>query len=446
VGSWRIGGKVLDYLKQLRFRRINLFFGGGFSLFLQYVILFILLSYSYLNVVPLFGSSYSGYFFIDFNLGRLLFSIFLLAFLLILIPKKIERFSQLFVVFLFLTLFPSFMVLYSCGGASVIFLFFLSACFALLGWMLNARFFRAKLVFKGFCRCQLALILCLIVVFAVYGLFLFKSGFSHMNYSFRVEKLYSNRAFVDSHIFNGPWAYLISWFGKVCNIFLIIYFLHRKKYLSSLLFIAMQIIFASIVSEKTYFLLGFMAVFFYCFLRYSRKRHIFLVVFSNLLVILSLAMFYLRGSIFLQNFFVRRVFLDTANMIYLYYDYFSRHSLLLWSKSVPGSALPLTNFIASIYLKDPAQSANAGFFGTSYASFGFPGMIISVLLLGCLLKFIDAIVDKNLPVCFASACLIPSFWSLSSSGMMTSFFTHGIFLAIFLLTLFACRKSQKDYS
>ncbi|MAZ77360.1 MAG: hypothetical protein CMF39_01610, partial [Legionellaceae bacterium] len=258
-------------------------------LFLQYLLLFASLAYSYMFIFPKFSSSSPYYLHVQFNPAACCVSMLFLFLWAFVVREKVESFSALFLTLFFSTIIIPLLVIYSCGGMPGIFVFYSASALMVLNFFVYSRF--SLVCFKPAQQQAVALMLCAAVVLSVLLLFFLKDGYSHVNFSFRINKLYPKRAYADNYIFSGIFSYLISWFGKVCNIFLIIYFLARKRYFIFLFFVFIQIIFASIASEKSFFIYSFFSIFFYYFMRFSKSQNFF-VFLLNALVIVSVYLYY----------------------------------------------------------------------------------------------------------------------------------------------------------
>jgi len=243
----------------------------------------------------------------------------------------------------------------------------------------------------------------------------------------------------------GVLAYLNSWVLQVFSIFVISYFLHRRKILIALLFVGIQVFFFSVSSHKSVLLYPFMifAIWFY-FSKYSSM--VVVPISFTAIVALSLSLFLFLDELYTGSLFIRRVFFVPALLTYGYFDFFSEHAYIYWSNSVFAGFVkyPYSDRVTILIGQSlgSTASANNGFISSGYAHAGLIGVAFYSVLLGLILNFIDNISRNTIPLWFALAItVIPLRNILISSDLLTALLTHGLIVAVLLL-VFMRRKFQ----
>jgi hypothetical protein len=156
------------------------------------------------------------------------------------------------------------------------------------------------------------------------------------------------------------------------------------------------------------------------------------------------------GDYLFSSLFIRRALLTPSLINYFYLDWFSNNDYYFWADSKlsfglvdPPSALRSMNLIGLEYFGREENSANAGWIGSGYANAGLAGVIIYSLGVGLLLSLLDSYAKKlgaRLVISLFVASLITI---LTSTDLITSLFTHGVVLAIVLISIMRPVKSNK---
>ena len=145
---------------------------------------------------------------------------------------------------------------------------------------------------------------------------------------------------------------------------------------------------------------------------------------------------------------VRRLLVVPGQVIAYYYDHFSvgphyllSHSVLGWLTDSPFSVTPPVLIGRSYF--GQAQNANGNLWADGLANFGIPGLVIASLSFAVILIVLDAVARGKPPIVAVSVGGL-SLWSVTNSGLLTAFLTHGIALTIVLVWLLPSRRQSAD--
>jgi hypothetical protein len=134
-----------------------------------------------------------------------------------------------------------------------------------------------------------------------------------------------------------------------------------------------------------------------------------------------------------------RTFATPGHVGWYYYDYFSQHdqyhlshSFLSWLFASPYSVdAPL--LIGSVYFHQ-GTDANSSLFADAFANFGYPGVIVFIVICAFTLLVIDALARGRDARVIGPTLAIAGL-SLGSSGFFTTMLTHGLVLAGVIIAL-----------
>ena len=240
----------------------------------------------------------------------------------------------------------------------------------------------------------------------------------------------------------GVLSYTNNWTYQIFNIFLMAFCLFYRKYIWFILFFLVQILFYAASTHKSVFFLPFLLLGIWFYFKKTSSLTVLPITFS-ILIISTLLSYFMFNDLWLSSLFSRRVFYVPANLTFVYFDFFSVNPKVFWSNSVlsafisypyaPGISL---SRVVGAYLGNPNMGANNGFVASGYAHAGLYGVFIYSCIVGIILRLINDITDKLLPVWLAVALVIVPLRSLLiSSDLLTVILTHGLIVAIILLFL-----------
>ncbi len=264
-----------------------------------------------------------------------------------------------------------------------------------------------------------------------------------------LDAVYDFREEANTHIYAGVLGYIVVWSTTVFGPFVLMLALERKKTFAVVALLAMHVFWFGLTSHKSVLFYPLVIIGLYVMLRKSRSVAILPACLAGV-VLISLLSYYLTESLFLSGMFVRRVFFVPAHLTYVYMQFFEHQPMVYWSNSVLSWAInyPYDKSIALIIgesLGDTTLWANNSFFSTGYMHAGIFGVILYGAVAGLLLKILDSIILKGVPFWMALAIVIVPFFSLfTSSDLPTSFLTHGIGAAIFVLYLMGRPMDEPD--
>ena len=269
--------------------------------------------------------------------------------------------------------------------------------------------------------------------------FRFTIGLSDV-YSYRAEAKMASMPTALSYVFAA---------SKAVNPIILVYFLHKRKLVTTGLVAIVQILSFSVNGSKTVLLSTVCAVVFY-FIYNERILKKIPVLMSGLSLLTWLETAIL-GSNLLLAYIVRRVLFVPNQLGAYYYDFFSKNPpdyykqgfLRLFGAQSQYST-PIDNIIGANYFGKPNMGANSGLISDALANFGLAGVIIMPLILVIILRLLDKCaegVDKRL---YISTSIIIAFIFISSF-LPTVLLTHGM-IALGLVLMIIPRSANNPES
>lgn len=221
----------------------------------------------------------------------------------------------------------------------------------------------------------------------------------------------------------------------------------RSNYFGIVLYIVFSVLIFAYTHHKLPLVIApIIILFHYALLKYdvAKTFSIFIIILSGITLAELIIMYMLKlselGSGPFSAIVVRRAFFLPALIDSTYINYFSENGYYYWS----NSKVTLGLLESPYQYQAPAMIGyemfgtyeswtNTGLIGSGFANFGYIGVLIYSVILGSTLAVLSSY-GKRLGVTFiitSSFFLIQS--AISSSDLLTVFFTHG--LIIYLLTL-----------
>lgn len=251
-------------------------------------------------------------------------------------------------------------------------------------------------------------------------------------------------------------GYLFSWMTYAIIPFFMVYFLEKKKYLSSAACILVEVLLYMESGQKILFLLPsvLLAVYFA-----SKLKHLVKLTYGGLslllLVIIPLARMDIpQGHSFglLLNAFVgERALVSGGVNKFLYYHLFSELPKIHFSDGLIGKALGLTYPYVTgsgqmVYAYGGGEfmysNSITGYIGEAYAQMGFLGMLIFSALLAYIIRFLFALDNKRtfhiLSGSFAMYIVL-----LTDTPFLTTFFSGGMIVTLFLCFIYLNSNSEE---
>lgn len=239
--------------------------------------------------------------------------------------------------------------------------------------------------------------------------------------------------------------YTNNWTYQVFNIVLMAIALFYRRYFLFIFFLLAQVYFFAASGHKTILFLPLLLVGAWFYFRKTSSLVILPIAFSGVIVF-TLLSYFILDDLWLSSLFSRRVFYVPANLTFTYFEFFSDNPKIYWSNSILSNFftypydLSLTHVIGR-YLGREGMGANNGFIASGYAHAGFLGIFVYALILGLILRFINDITYKTLPIWLSVALsVVPLRALLISSDLFTVMLTHGFVVAIILIYLLRFKR------
>jgi oligosaccharide repeat unit polymerase len=246
-------------------------------------------------------------------------------------------------------------------------------------------------------------------------------------------------------------GYLVSWQANVINCFLIGLAWYKRRHLTVLAVLSLQLLLFLITAHKSFLL----APFFIIALVYiiQKKRPFRLILWGAIAgVILSFALYSFGVSNMPASLFIRRTLFVPARISFQYYDFFSKNELTYLSQSHLGIFLPTNNpykdhsnlakMMGGIYTGNPECNMNTGYMGDAYMNFGPLGVFIFSVMLGVFFLIADS-VARNTDKSLAVAALAMPIIGLVNGALFTNFLTGGFLIGLLVLYLYTKHEAKR---
>ncbi len=277
--------------------------------------------------------------------------------------------------------------------------------------------------------------------------YVISGGVGSMNLDF--SRVYEFRDEAADAVDVGLLAYTNIWTYKVFALFLMCVALERRWFALFVVLLAVQLFFFGVSGHKS---IVFYPALVWLSWFYFRKSSSLLVL--PIVYILAVIVAFGIASVFdfnlVGSLVIRRIFFVPAIQTYEYFQFAQEEGFIYWSNSVLSflGTYPYTDSITRVIggRLNEGLNANNGYVSMGYVHAGLIGVIAYSLLLGALLKVLDSLVYQRLPVWFIMALMVVPLRDLIiSSDLLTSLLTHGVFVSLALLLLYA-NKSRSASS
>jgi hypothetical protein len=282
-----------------------------------------------------------------------------------------------------------------------------------------------------------------VYIFSVASIVIFLTFFITLlvgvsNINFDLTKEYALRPIVSAALTGYGLPYFATWLPQVLGPLLLCITLARKNYFFFLVISILHIYWFGITSHKTPMFVPFL-IFGVWYWFKSRNQSWFIPMGLALILSLFILIYLIFDFGLLASLINRRVFMIPAKLTFEYLTFFDG-SYILWSNSFLSS---FTNYPYDVtYQKLIGQQngsgdyANVGFLATGFMHAGIFGIYIYLMIYTLVLKLIDSISYKNIPIWFSIGCLVmPLNIVITSGDLLTAMITHGLVIAIMLLYL-----------
>jgi hypothetical protein len=243
-------------------------------------------------------------------------------------------------------------------------------------------------------------------------------------------------------------AYVINWQASIINPFLIGRGIISKNIILLAFGLIGQLLIYSITGFKGVLFSGFLVIAFLFLLRFRGNKFGSYVIWGLVvMIIVFCAICLIFNFQWLASIFIRRNIVIKGLLTGYYFDFFSGHPKVLLGQSIFKSIVnspysrDIPYLIGQIYFHDPMMSANANIWADAYANFGYMGLIIFTLILGCVLKIFDSLAKNHDNRIISILIGMPAL-SLTNSGLLTCLLNHGFLFA--LMIVYILPKFNKD--
>jgi oligosaccharide repeat unit polymerase len=258
-------------------------------------------------------------------------------------------------------------------------------------------------------------------------------------------------------------SYLSPLIGKVVLPIAFVLSLLYRKYVTAALLLGFAALIFGLTSHKSVLFSPFLILFVYLV---SRGKNLIVKFNAGLLLILLTGVvgFWLSQEFARENasetfewigsLTMRRTFFLPTQLNFMYYDFFSKNDLVLFSNSKLTFGLidykyplPVTHLIGQEYFGNEEMGANTGWFGGGYMQAGFYGLLLYAAAIGVMFRYIDACArNSGERALITAAVVVPVLGMLTSSDLPVAFFTHGLYLNLLLIACFKRRESSYAHS
>ncbi|AHK17447.1 hypothetical protein [Thalassolituus oleivorans] len=264
---------------------------------------------------------------------------------------------------------------------------------------------------------------------------------SGVTYSLSFADVYEYRR--ENHALSdvGLLAYLNFWVLKVFSVFVLAYFLLRRRYVLSLLMVLVFVSYYAANTHKSVLFTPFLVIgIWFYFSKYTKIYFFPMAMFF--IILLSIFTYFYLDDVWLSALFPNRVFLIPAHLTFSYFDFFSNNEYLFFSNSFLSSYfeypydMPLSYLIGD-HAGNPGAAANNGYISSGFAQGGVVVCLVYSVLVGLLLSVIDRpILLGKIPAWFALALfVVPMRDFLINMDLLTTILTGGMFWAVILIYL-----------
>ncbi|MCW8965550.1 MAG: hypothetical protein OQK82_02520 [Candidatus Pacearchaeota archaeon] len=429
----------------------SIVFLSSFKAFLIMIVIFrISLDYVYVGFVsPVYIDSYLS-FKLDFNIQQYVLSWLLFLPGLIIVNYKLTKFSEYFFLSAILALIAPLTSIYGLDASKPMLPVVTTIGSIFLVYLIsNGSFIKVPQV--PYFRNSQNIIVYLSWLLVFYLIIWYVISGAASNINFDPTKVYAFRD-VNSKITDvGFLAYLNLWVYKFFTIFLVSYYLYRRRIYYVILLLCIQLLFYGVSAHKGVVFLPLLAISVWYYFRLTNRLIIIPIIYL-LVIFISYAIYVLFEYELIAAMLIRRAFYVPAGLTFEWFDFFTTNEHVYWSDKI------LSYFIQYPYelniphtvgehLLSTELGANNGYVSSAYAHAGIWGVIIYSLILGYIIKLFNVIGRKGIPLWFMLAITVgPLRAVLTSSDLLTAIVSHGLMIAFFILILFRSSKASNVLS
>lgn len=281
-------------------------------------------------------------------------------------------------------------------------------------------------------------------------------GYRYLNFDF--SKVYDLRDEAAENL-PGVFGYISPLMGKVIVPIAFVLSLLYRKYLMALVFFGISVLIFGLTAHKAPLFFPFLILFVYIA---STGKNLTLKFNLGVLAVLLLSLWDFALSqkhgpgVFgwVGNLMMRREFFLPSQINYWYYDFFSKHGFVWFSNSKITLGmldyqypLDVSHLIGREYYNNEKTGANTGWMGSGYMQAGFAGLLLYGAAVAAVLGYVDACARKSGErALITAAVVIPLFALITSTDLMTAFFTHGLYVNLVLIACFNRKETSNANS
>lgn len=391
--------------------------------------------------------AYEG-FTVDFDINNYTISWILYILTCFITPRNFVRISDYFVVLAVTAVIGPLATLVGVGGYSSFSLTVTVASLLLIILIVN--FFGSVNLSIPFIKNGriIAVYSSITFVFAIV-LWLFATGAAlNLNFNLSASYVYEYRAANAQLSSFGLFTYFNNWVYQVFNVFLISYFLLRRKWALFCFFSLLQVFFFGVSAHKSILFYPLLIVSIWYYLQKQTSLVVVPLLFSGV-IIFSFLIYLVFSDIFISSLFIRRVFFIPAILTANYFEFFADNPFVYWSNSVLSSFVdyPYTERMTVLIgeYRNTGASANNGYVSSGYAHAGIFGVLLYSFMLGIIMSFLNSLTRNTKHLWFYLALVIvPIRTVVISSDLFTSLLTHGFLIAILIIFFVRQRNLAKS--
>lgn len=212
---------------------------------------------------------------------------------------------------------------------------------------------------------------------------------------------------------------------------------HRRDFAGMFLIIITGVLFFGFSSHKSMLFNPLVAMTGYFLLKMPRP-HLLIMLGLSVLAIITLTLPDDRNTL-LGSLFVNRTMFIPSQINFTYFDFFDKHSFMLWAESKISMGLaatelpmPVMNYIGEIMTGDSAISANTGWVANAYMNARIIGIVIYAAIIGAIFAAIDFWANVYGKQLVGAAFLVPVVALMLSADLLIVLLTSGLFVLLMI--------------
>jgi len=381
-------------------------------------------------LVPVWG--YMGYA-IDFDPIRLVFSLGQLLLVVLLMPVRIDKPTDIAVVLMIALVILPFQTFAVWGGGSNLHLIAPFLTLLTIVAISHINEFRIPVVKQGR---QVFIVFSVLATFSYLAVALAQGGLSNFNLDLR--QVYDFRDIQKAQVQSGFFAYFANWVFKIILPTLAVYYFAKRKYFMTSGLLFLSLLFFGMSNHKTTLVFPLLSIGLFFLL--SRRPTSFQVVLGFFaLFSASIGLAVLLENHLMASFLVRRaIFVAPLNFMN-YETYFSSQGFVFWANSI------MSPFLNYAYDLSPGNiigefvghgnNANSGFLASGYMHAGLFGILLYAVILALFLRFLDTFAKNGDAPVVSAVLAAPILHAYLNVDLLIALNTHGLLLLAILIYL-----------